>query len=84
MFEAVDTASHLRVAVKQYKKGALTSLHRRQVQREIVIHRRLHHRHIVELFSVFEDDTSVFLVLELCPAGMPRGALPQIRMSGTS
>ena len=33
---------------------------------EIAIHRAVHHQHIVEFYSFFEDDANVYIILELC------------------
>ena len=33
---------------------------------EIAIHRAVHHKHIVEFYSFFEDDQNVYIILELC------------------
>ncbi len=33
---------------------------------EIAIHRAVHHQHIVEFYSFFEDDQNVYIILELC------------------
>lgn len=37
--------------------------------REIAVHKSLTHRHIVKLYDHFEDDTSVYLLLEYAPKG---------------
>lgn len=37
-----------------------------QLLSEIKIHKTLHHKHIVEFDSVFEDTKNVYIVLELC------------------
>ena len=33
---------------------------------EIKIHKTLHHKHVVEFDSVFEDSRNVYIILELC------------------
>ena len=40
-----------------------------RVRQEVSIHSRLKHPSILELYSFFEDDRYVYLVLELCPNG---------------
>lgn len=37
-----------------------------QVLREISIHHPLRHQHIVHLYSAFEDDSNIYMVLEFC------------------
>ena len=38
-----------------------------QLLSEIKIHKTLHHKHIVEFYTVFEDQKNVYIILELCP-----------------
>lgn len=37
-----------------------------QIDREIELHRNLAHPHVVRFMSFFEDDASVYIVLEYC------------------
>lgn len=37
-----------------------------QLLSEIKIHKTLHHKHIVEFDSVFQDQRNVYIILELC------------------
>lgn len=39
------------------------------IKREIKLHRKLDHPHIVKLYHSLEDDTNVYLVLEYVPMG---------------
>lgn len=38
-----------------------------QLLSEIKIHKTLHHKQIVEFYTVFEDQKNVYIILELCP-----------------
>ena len=40
-----------------------------KIQREIDIHKRLQHANIVSLFSTFQDEYNVYLLLDYCPYG---------------
>ncbi|QRV84125.1 Serine/threonine-protein kinase [Ceratobasidium sp. AG-Ba] len=53
-----------RVAIKQIPKA-----HSAQLTREIHHHRRLHHKHITQLFEVIATESSIWLVTELCAGG---------------
>ncbi|CAE6351781.1 unnamed protein product [Rhizoctonia solani] len=53
-----------RVAIKQIPKA-----HSAQLTREIHHHRRLHHRHVTQLFEIIATESSVWLVTELCAGG---------------
>lgn len=58
------------VAVKCIDKEKLVltqSMHR--VRNEISIHHQLDHEHIVHFYDAFEDDKTIYLVLELCQYG---------------
>ena len=50
----------------------IPSLIRRRVDREIRIHSRLSHPNIVKLHTWFEDEHSIYLVLELLPKDLFR------------
>ena len=39
-----------------------------KVEKEILIHRQLDHKHIVRFLRHFEDRSSVHILLELCPS----------------
>ncbi|CAM9894409.1 unnamed protein product [Lampetra planeri] len=40
--------------------------HRAKIEQEISLHRKLHHRHIVQFISSFEDENFIYIILELC------------------
>ena len=47
----------------------LCPLNVHQVRREVLVHSSLAHENILPLYAAFEDDASVFLVLEFCAKG---------------
>lgn len=54
-------------AGKIVSKQLLTKQHQKEkMTQEIAIHRAVHHKHIVEFYSFFEDDQNVYIILELC------------------
>lgn len=54
-------------AGKIVSKQLLTKQHQKEkMTQEIAIHRAVHHQHIVEFYSFFEDDANVYIILELC------------------
>eukprot|EP00775_Hariotina_reticulata_P002434 gene2434-2738_t len=69
LYKALDKCSGSYVALKQYRKAALSPLNRRQVEREMGIHVRQHHPNIIMLHAAFEDDNSYYLVQELAGGG---------------
>lgn len=40
-----------------------------RVKQEVTIHSRLKHASVLELYTCFEDENNVYLVLELCHNG---------------
>uniref|UniRef100_S4RYI2 Serine/threonine-protein kinase PLK n=1 Tax=Petromyzon marinus TaxID=7757 RepID=S4RYI2_PETMA len=40
--------------------------HRAKIEQEISLHRKLHHRHIVQFISSFKDENFIYIILELC------------------
>ncbi|GAQ86022.1 hypothetical protein KFL_002660030 [Klebsormidium nitens] len=59
----------LPVAIKIYKKEALTSANRNQVRREVESLYELRHENLNKLYMVFEDARRVTLILEYCSQG---------------
>jgi len=54
-------------AGKIVSKQLLTKQHQKEkMTQEIAIHRAVHHQHIVEFYSFFEDEHNVYIILELC------------------
>ncbi|KAK8769759.1 hypothetical protein V5799_013776, partial [Amblyomma americanum] len=47
---------------KEYKRGKFLG----KLEEEIDIHKHLRHEHVVDFHSHFEDDTNVYIILELC------------------
>lgn len=37
------------------------------IKNEDTIHKKLHHKHIVDFLSSFEDEKNKFIILEMCP-----------------
>lgn len=66
-YEVTDVRSHAVFALKVVPKTRVVKQrHRNKVLREISIHHPLRHPHIVRLYSAFEDDNNIYMVLELC------------------
>jgi len=65
-FEAVDTFSGLKCAVKSFRKLKLNTRQVQIVRREVEVLSRLTHPHIVPLWVAFEDISSIYMVFELC------------------
>ena len=49
VYVAVDKISTKTVVLKLYRKSKLSTLNRFQVEREILLHSQLRHRHIIDL-----------------------------------
>ena len=69
VYLAVDIATRRTLALKMYAKSKLTPMYQHQVFREIQIHARMRHEHIVKLFGAFEDSAAFYLVMEYAPGG---------------
>jgi len=69
LYSATCRASGTRVALKLYRKARLSELNWYQVTREVNLHSRLSHPHIVDLFAAFEDKDHVYLVQEYASGG---------------
>ena len=69
VYLAMDTATRCTVALKVYSKSKLSPLYQHQVFREIQIHAKMRHEHIVELFGAFEDSSAFYLIMEYAPGG---------------
>ncbi|KAK9824130.1 hypothetical protein WJX72_008012 [[Myrmecia] bisecta] len=69
VYHGICLISHQTVAVKVYQKDKLSDVTRRQVEREIEIHSRVHHQHIIDLYAVFEDESSIYMVEEFAARG---------------
>lgn len=44
----------------------LTALPSPQIDKEIELHRLLHHRHVVQFYHYFEDRENIYILLEYC------------------
>ncbi|KAI8837245.1 kinase-like domain-containing protein [Chytriomyces cf. hyalinus JEL632] len=69
-YEVVNTVSGERLAAKIIRKASLTSQKQKhKLFAEIKIHQMMSHPAIVGFTHVFEDDDSVYILLELCENG---------------
>lgn len=70
-FVATDKSNGDRVAVKRIdKKKMTTSVAVEDVKREVKIFKALTgHENVVQFYNAFEDDTYVYIVMELCEGG---------------
>ncbi|KAI8921586.1 kinase-like domain-containing protein [Entophlyctis helioformis] len=60
----------LEVAIKMINKAAMKAqAMESRVLNEVEIHWQLHHPSILQLYNYFEDNTNVYLVMELCKNG---------------
>lgn len=67
-FELIDNKLGEVVAGKVVAKSLLTRKNQRdKMAQEIEIQKSLNHPHVVKMFSYFEDDDNVYILLELCP-----------------
>jgi serine/threonine protein kinase len=69
LYSATCRASGTRVALKLYRKARLSELNWYQVAREVCLHSRLSHPHVVDLFAAFEDKDHIYLVQEYASGG---------------
>ena len=69
LYSATCRCSGARVALKLYRKARLSELNWYQVAREVCLHSRLSHPHVVDLFAAFEDKDHVYLVQEYASGG---------------
>ncbi|XP_018647759.1 LOW QUALITY PROTEIN: kinase [Schistosoma mansoni] len=70
VYRAKSTITGQEVAIKMIdKKGMLQHRLANRVRREVEIHSRLKHPSILELYTCFEDENYVYLVLEICHNG---------------
>lgn len=67
-FQVTDASDPSKVyAAKIVQKNCLTSKTEMKLISEIKIHRSLKHDGIVKLYTQFEDDDFVYIIMELCP-----------------
>ncbi|XP_071853198.1 serine/threonine-protein kinase PLK1-like isoform X1 [Apostichopus japonicus] len=66
-YELLDSETNKNYAGKIVSKALLVKPHQKEkMSMEIAIHRTLHHKHIVGFHGFFEDDSNVYVLLELC------------------
>ncbi|KAH9361489.1 hypothetical protein HPB48_013199 [Haemaphysalis longicornis] len=69
-YEMKDKQTNKVYAGKVVSKAALVKSHQKQkIAQEIQIHRSLENKHVVGFHSYFEDDSNVYIILELCSGG---------------
>lgn len=69
VMRAIHNASGRPVVVKVYKRSRLGELQRFQLAREICLHVKTLHPHIIDLYSAWKDAKHVYLLLEWAPGG---------------
>lgn len=66
-YELAESKTKALYAGKIVCKSMLVKAHQKEkMTQEITIHRELHHKHIVDFVSYFEDSSNVYIILELC------------------
>ncbi|KAJ8305645.1 hypothetical protein KUTeg_016190 [Tegillarca granosa] len=66
-YELLDLNTNKIYAGKIIAKTRISKPHQRQkIIREVELQKTLHHKHVVEFHSYFEDDENVYIVLENC------------------
>ena len=66
-YEATEASSTKKFAIKAIHTEAIMRLRaKNKLLNEVDIHHRLDHRHIVKLYKVFQDNSFVYMILELC------------------
>lgn len=69
IYSSTAKATGEQLVLKIYTKELLKPLHFEQVNREISIHSRLKHPNILQMYAAFEDEHSIYLVLEYAAEG---------------
>ncbi|KXZ50156.1 hypothetical protein GPECTOR_17g792 [Gonium pectorale] len=67
--QAQHKRSKRHVALKIYKRSRLHEMERFQLAREICLHIRIVHPHVVALYAAWKDSKYVYLALEWAPQG---------------
>ncbi|XP_076842695.1 serine/threonine-protein kinase PLK2 [Brachyhypopomus gauderio] len=66
-YEFTDLGSGKMYAVKIIPHTRVSKPHQREkIDREIELHRALHHKHIVQFYHHFEDKDNIYILLEYC------------------
>ncbi|KAJ8395615.1 hypothetical protein AAFF_G00030960 [Aldrovandia affinis] len=66
-YEFTDLATNKMYAAKIIPHTRVSKPHQREkIDREIELHRVLHHKHIVHFFHHFEDKDNIYILLEYC------------------
>ncbi|XP_028661261.1 serine/threonine-protein kinase PLK2b [Erpetoichthys calabaricus] len=66
-YELTDLSTNKVYAAKIIPHSRVAKPHQREkIDREIELHRALHHRHIVHFYHHFEDKENIYILLEYC------------------
>jgi polo-like kinase 1 len=65
-YELIDKSKSVFAGKAVAKSALLKPSNKEKMAQEISIHKALSHKHIVQLFSYFEDNDYIYLILELC------------------
>ncbi|AQZ10265.1 CDC5 (YMR001C) [Zygosaccharomyces parabailii] len=68
-FQIRDDSGKLFAAKTVAKLSIKTEKTRKKLLSEIQIHKSMKHQNIVQFIDCFEDDTNVYILLEICPNG---------------
>jgi len=69
VFEVIHKLSGVRYAMKQINLSALSSMDQENVEKELEIHVRIDHAHIIQLHDFLVEDSYVYLILEYASRG---------------
>jgi len=71
-YKAKDQSGMSLFALKVIPRTRLTTAHNvEKVKREITLHHPLQHQNVVRMFSAFECNENVYMVLEYCSEQVP-------------
>ncbi|XP_015510211.2 serine/threonine-protein kinase PLK1 [Neodiprion lecontei] len=62
-----DAASGNQYACKIIPKNRMQKIHLQKIAREIMIHKKLTHVNVVQMYHYFEDNLNAYMLLEACP-----------------
>ncbi|XP_051164386.1 serine/threonine-protein kinase PLK1-like [Leptopilina boulardi] len=62
-----DISTRKQYACKIIPKNRMQKIHMQKIAREVTIHKELNHVNVVQMHHYFEDNLSVYMLLEACP-----------------
>uniref|UniRef100_A0A8C5MDJ0 Serine/threonine-protein kinase PLK n=1 Tax=Leptobrachium leishanense TaxID=445787 RepID=A0A8C5MDJ0_9ANUR len=66
-YEMTDLTTNKIYAAKIIPHSRVSKPHQREkIDKEIELHRTLHHRHVVQFYHYFEDKENIYILLEYC------------------